>query len=76
VSAKFTVFPNPATDKFSFNVEEKVISVKIYDLTGRLVKTELQPNGNSVNVSSLQKGIYQVLITSAKDNYKSSLIIK
>ncbi|MDR2805384.1 MAG: T9SS type A sorting domain-containing protein [Dysgonamonadaceae bacterium] len=75
-SAKFTIFPNPATDKFSFNVEGKVIDVKIYDLTGRLVKTELQPAGNSVNVSSLQKGVYQVLITSAETTYKSSLIIK
>ncbi|MDR0698669.1 MAG: T9SS type A sorting domain-containing protein [Tannerella sp.] len=75
-SVKFTIFPNPATDKFSFNVEGKVIDVKIYDLTGRLVKTELQPAGNSINVSSLQKGIYQVLITSEKNNYNSSLIIK
>ncbi|MDR2622480.1 MAG: T9SS type A sorting domain-containing protein [Dysgonamonadaceae bacterium] len=75
-SAKVTVFPNPATDKFSFNVEGKVIDVKIYDLTGRLVKRELQPAGNSVNISSLQKGIYQVQITSAKDNYKASLIVR
>ncbi|MDR2057752.1 MAG: T9SS type A sorting domain-containing protein [Dysgonamonadaceae bacterium] len=75
-SAKFTVFPNPATDKFSFNVEEKVIGVKIFDLTGRLVKAESQPASNSVNVASLQKGIYQVLITGAKNTYKSSLIIK
>jgi ELWxxDGT repeat protein len=75
-SAKFTIFPNPATDQFRFNVEEKVINVKIYDLTGRLVKTALQPASNSVNVSALQKGIYQVLITSATNTYKSSLIIK
>jgi ELWxxDGT repeat protein len=76
VAAKFAVFPNPVTDKFSFNVEGKVIDVKIFDLTGRLVKKELQPAGNSVNVGALQKGIYQVVITSAKNSYKSSLIIK
>ncbi|MDR0505624.1 MAG: T9SS type A sorting domain-containing protein [Dysgonamonadaceae bacterium] len=75
-TAKFAVFPNPATDKFSFNVEGKVMSVKIFDLTGRLVKMELQPTGNSVNVSSMQKGIYTVSITSAKNTYTSRLIIK
>jgi ELWxxDGT repeat protein len=73
---RFAIFPNPTVDKFYFNLDGKALSVKIYDLTGRLVKTELQPAGNSVNVSSLQKGIYQVLITSAKNTYKSSLIIK
>jgi ELWxxDGT repeat protein len=76
IATKLTIFPNPATDQFSFNVDGKVICVKIFDLTGRLVKTAVQPAGNSVNVGSLQMGIYQVLITSANDNYKSSLIIK
>jgi ELWxxDGT repeat protein len=75
-ASKFAVFPNPATDIFRFNLDEKVIDVKIYDLTGRLVKTESQPAGNAVNVSALQKGVYQVLITSAKATYKASLIIK
>lgn len=75
-TAKFRVYPNPATDQFSFDVAERVIDVKIFDLTGRLVKTVLQPSGNSVNVSSLQKGIYQVLIASAEKTYKASLVIK
>ncbi|MDR2087317.1 MAG: T9SS type A sorting domain-containing protein [Dysgonamonadaceae bacterium] len=75
-AAKFAIFPNPASDKFSFNVEGKVISVKIFDLTGRLVKTELQPDNHSVNISTLQKGIYQVLITGAENTHKSTLIVK
>ena len=72
----FVIYPNPASDIFSFNINEKVNNVKIFDLSGRLVKTESQPTGNSVNVSSLRKGIYKVLITSEKNNYVSSLIIK
>jgi ELWxxDGT repeat protein len=75
-SAKLAVFPNPATDQFSFNVTEKVIDVKIFDTTGRLVKRELQPADNSVNVSSIQKGIYLVSITGANNTYTSRLIIK
>jgi ELWxxDGT repeat protein len=75
-SAQLTIYPNPATDKLYFKVEGKVAHVKIYDLTGRLVKVEAQPAGNSINVGSLQKGIYKVLISGAKGNYVSSLIIK
>jgi len=74
--AKFAIYPNPATNVFYFNVEGKVLNVKIFDLTGRLMKTELLPKNNSVNVSSLPKGIYKVLITEAEHNYSSSLIIK
>ena len=74
--AKLLIYPNPTNDIFSFNVEGKVLNVKIFDMTGRLVKTEIMPKSNSVNVSSLPKGIYNVLITGAERNYRSSLIVK
>ena len=75
-SNKLLIYPNPTNDMFNFKVEGEVLNVKIFDLSGRLVKVELQPKTNQVNVSSLQKGIYKVLITGAKQNYVSSLIIK
>ncbi len=75
-SAKIAVYPNPATDKFYFNIEGEVQNVKVFDLTGRLVQVETQLTGNVVNVNSLQKGIYKVLITGANTTYVSSLIIK
>ncbi|MDR1718875.1 MAG: T9SS type A sorting domain-containing protein [Dysgonamonadaceae bacterium] len=76
-SAKLTVFPNPATDQFSFNVDGKVTEVKVLDLTGRIVKLESNPAGNSVYVNGLQKGLYVVVITtSTKSIYTSRLIVK
>lgn len=73
---KVAIYPNPATDKFGFHVQGDVQSVKIYDLSGRLVKEETQPASNTVNVSSLTKGIYKVMISTTEGNYVSSLIIK
>lgn len=73
---KVTIYPNPATDKFYFNVQGDVLNVKIYDLSGRVVKEEARPTNNSVNISSILKGIYKVMITTTEGNYVSSLIIK
>ncbi|WP_455587796.1 ELWxxDGT repeat protein [Bacteroides sp.] len=73
---KVTIYPNPATDKFNFNVQGDVLNVKIYDLSGRVVKEEARPTNNSINISSILKGIYKVMITTTEGNYVSSLIIK
>jgi ELWxxDGT repeat protein len=75
-SGKLSVYPNPATDKVSFTVDGQLLSVKVYDLTGRLVKAETKPAANSISVGNLQKGIYKVLITTGKNSIASSLIVK
>jgi ELWxxDGT repeat protein len=75
-ATKLLIYPNPTKEIFKFNLEGEALNVKIFDLSGRLVKVELHPAGNSVNVSSLRKGIYKVLITGTKKTYTSSLIIK
>ena len=73
---KVAIYPNPTTDLFYFNVPGDALSVKIYDLSGRVVKEERKLMNNSVNVSSILKGLYKVLITTTEGNYVTSLIIK
>lgn len=73
---KVVIYPNPATDRFSFDVDEEVVSIKILDLTGRVVKQQTNTNSNFVNVSSLVKGVYKVIINTTESNLISSLIIK
>ena len=75
-SSNLVIYPNPTTDKLYFATGEEVLNVKIYDLSGRLAKAVVKPAGNSVSVSSLSKGIYSVVITSAKNSYNSKLIVK
>ena len=76
--SNLVLYPNPATDKFDFYVEDKVIDLKIIDMSGRLVQTETQlsKNVNAVNVSSLRTGIYNVIVTGVKGKYVAKLVIK
>lgn len=70
-----SVYPNPATDHFRFNVEGTVKDVKVYDLAGRLVKTDNGDNGN-VNIEGVAAGIYNVAITTDGGTFVSKLIVE
>ena len=65
--AAITVYPNPTAEKFFINTE-KSAAVRIYDISGRLVKSQ-QYDRSGMNVSDLNSGIYMVEITI--DNQKS-----
>lgn len=73
--SKLTVYPNPAADSFSFTVNGAAKDVKIFDLSGRLVKAVAQPT-DAVNVSDLAAGIYKVLVTTSTGRYAANLIIR
>ena len=74
--AEILLYPNPATDKFSFSVSGKALSIKIFDTLGRLVKEETElVTGNMVDVSTLINGVYKVVITSNEGTVASSLVI-
>ena len=53
------IFPNPAKDVLHITSEKQLQSVEIYDLLGRLLKTETK---NNINVSQLAKGTYLIKI--------------
>ena len=68
--AKYTIFPNPASNiltlnDFSTNPLE-TISLKMYDIVGNLVFIKLNANSNqlSFDVSQLAQGIYTLVIES------------
>lgn len=72
---KLAIYPNPTSDVFTFDIDEELTSVKIFDITGRIVKSD-NLFTNSVNVSTLSEGVYTVVINTANNQYVSSLIIK
>jgi len=69
------VYPNPTTDKFNFTVNGTPISVKIYNLAGSLVQYNSKITSNSIDVSSLAKGMYMVVITSTEGSFAKNLIV-
>lgn len=72
------VFPNPAKNVLQINTQELLsgtFALEVYDLTGRLVKsnstTLLNTNLSSLNIESLTKGNYLLKITT--DNGTTSV---
>ncbi|WP_405562457.1 T9SS type A sorting domain-containing protein [Polaribacter sp. Asnod6-C07] len=55
-SASITAYPNPVTNSFQIDSSEKVDNVKLYNISGRLVKT-FKANTN-YDVSDLATGVY------------------
>jgi hypothetical protein len=72
------LYPNPATDKVSFNSENIVQSIKVLDLSGRQI-LRLNPNkkGNIlIPVINLEKGIYILQAETAEKGIISVKFIK
>ena len=72
---KLTLYPNPTKDTFSINKE--ISSLKVYDISGKLIKTF---NGNfeighSFNVSNISKGLYILKIDNSINTTSKRLII-
>lgn len=57
------IWPNPATDKLHISSKEPITSVRIYDVTGKLIKTSFQPKGE-IDISQLTDGLYFIKLES------------
>ena len=60
------IYPNPVKDQLTINNGElKIINVEIVDITGKIIST-FNSQLSTINVSSLQQGIYFVKIETDK----------
>ncbi|MDQ3046408.1 MAG: T9SS type A sorting domain-containing protein, partial [Bacteroidota bacterium] len=64
------LYPNPSSDLLNIEVE-KLSSVRIFDLSGRLV---LQSDKIQFNISALSNGIYSVMIISGENSVVKKLV--
>ncbi len=78
--AKIEAFPNPADEEINLNFpsqSSKPIQVQVYDVLGKIVLfSELENSSNtiSLNISSLEKGLYQVSLFQEHQTFKSSFV--
>lgn len=57
------VYPNPASDVLAIqSSEEGQFNYQILSVTGRILKQGQTSNGASINVSSLEKGVYFIRV--------------
>lgn len=74
-SNQVRLFPNPAIDKFTIQMDNDTVlnSISIYNLLGEKV---MKSNSNSVNINPLSSGVYIVEIETDLGKLTKKLIIK
>ncbi len=73
---KFSLFPNPAKDAINITANSEIESVRIFDITGKLVLTVKDVIDNKISVNELRTGVYLVNLTFENGNKVSKRLIK
>ncbi len=75
--SKVSLYPNPVSDYLHINTAgQKVLSVKVYNFVGNLVKNNLTVNADSVDLRNLATGNYLISITTENGIITKKIIKK
>lgn len=76
-SGLFTLYPNPSSGYFSIKSDLDVVSLKILDANGRLLKEEyVNSKFKKIDISDLQAGLYFVITNIGGRFFSEKLVIK
>lgn len=75
------LYPNPARDAFTIELPQytgRQIDIKMYDITGRMVYSQLHASVFPVTVSidGLLSGIYMIRIDAEEQNYTGKIVVE
>tara|TARA_R110002126_G_scaffold142037_1_gene287508 strand:+ start:32438 stop:33655 length:1218 start_codon:yes stop_codon:yes gene_type:complete len=73
-SSKFSVYPNPADEFVIISSEVEINKVEVYNLLGKRVISESEFVNNTLDVSTLSKGVYLMKLTSGESVASRKLI--
>jgi len=77
MSQSVTIFPNPTTGNLNLKCESVIIDeLKIFDFTGKYLRTIKLNSSNSFSVSDLISGIYVIRAISKNGDQMNIKIIK
>jgi len=74
-SNQLTVYPNPAADIISFEIDDKVNSIELIDLNGRKIKN-FSYLENKLYIQDVQKGVYLIKFNTSKGFLVKKIIIE
>jgi hypothetical protein len=66
------IYPNPSSSQISLDIESKIISATIVDAMGNTIKVNL--TNNTIDVSTLAKGVYRLQVETDKSMYIKTFI--
>jgi hypothetical protein len=71
----FSITPNPASTEILLKTDKPILWVKIYDSTGR-ERHSVQGNINTLNISHLATGVYNVVVGFKDSSTQSKQLLK
>jgi len=64
LNADIKVFPNPSNGFFTVSADEKITSIRLLDMNGKVVMTN--KDSKNINLSKMESGTYIVLVNEKK----------
>lgn len=76
-SLDLKVYPNPVQDVLNISLDQKILSMTVYNMAGQQVLTKvINDNKGTADVSALVPGTYMVKVNTANETVKTVKIIK
>jgi len=72
----YVIYPNPITESFQINGIDEVVTIKLTDVSGRIMLSKQVFGNEQIFVSSLPKGLYIVKIYTNKGGIERKLVKK
>jgi hypothetical protein len=72
----FSVLPTPANESITFNSTKQIGKIEIYDVAGKKLMAQNNFDNNTINISTLPKGIHVVRVYFTNNIIKSIKIVK
>ncbi len=72
----FTIFPNPAKNTINISINSEIESVRIFDITGKLVLSQRTVSDRGIDISNLKTGVYLFNVRLANGNQATKKLIK
>ncbi len=74
---RLLIYPNPASMFVDVNCGEKIYSIRIFDVQGKLVHcADVNDHSTRLDTSMLNDGSYVLIINAASKNYSRKMIVK
>ena len=73
-SVALMIYPNPTFDFVNIRINEEVISVTIYDMSGRIIRS-FANELNNLYLGDLNKGVYIIQVQTESKLYQNQLIL-
>ena len=72
-NSNINIYPNPTNGLLNINTNENINSISIYNIIGKQVLNTIDKE--TINISSLEDGIYFIDITTEKGIYTQRIIL-